>query len=219
MLGLSGGEECSIIALRCAKMSLKISGGYHNYKTLLHSPCLRLSQTHQHLSVAFFFLFGVSDASLESVNNAHLPLFHFKLSSNVRLSSWGRFLLAVWYRKDRSVPITAGRRLYWEVIPGEPQVKELWSCVMVQSVDFCLKCKAEWRLWFLSRPMQVVVLWLSALPSIDKGTVDVYVIMAGFKERGSTWERRFRFFLSSVRRTVWSGNFQRECSSNWHWVP
>lgn len=55
----------------------------------------------------------------------------------------------------------------------------------VQSVDFCLKCKAEWRLWFLSRPTQVAVLWLSALLSIDKGTIDVYVIMAGFKERGS----------------------------------
>lgn len=67
------------------------------------------------------------------------------------------------------------------MILGEPESKELESCETVQSVDFCLKCKAEWRLWFLSRPTQVAVLWLSV--SLDKGRVDVYVIMAGFKER------------------------------------
>lgn len=54
-----------------------------------------------------------------------------------------------------------------------------------RSEDFCLKCAAEWRLWFLSRPTQVAVLRLCAPLSIDEGTVDVYVIMAGFKERGS----------------------------------
>lgn len=53
--------------------------------------------------------------------------------------------------------------------------------------EICGLDPAEWVLWPLSRSTQVAVLLLSVWLSIDildNGTVDVYVIMGRFKERG-----------------------------------
>lgn len=89
MLGLSGSEECSIIALRCAKMSMTKS--LVVITTIKHSDTLpvynsAISAKHTNTCWLYFFLFGAPDASSEGVNNAHLPPFHFKLSLNVHLA-------------------------------------------------------------------------------------------------------------------------------------
>lgn len=119
MLGLSGGEESSIIALRCAKMSMTRSLVVITTIKLSHTlPVCISAVSAKHTNTCwlhFFFLFYffpvASDASSESVNNAHLPPFYFKLSLNVCLAFWGRFLSAAWYRNDKGVTIMEGKRV------------------------------------------------------------------------------------------------------------
>lgn len=76
--------------------------------------------------------------------------------------------------------------------------------------EICGLDPAEWVLWPLSRSTQVAVLLLSVWLSIDildNGTVDVYVIMGRFKERGF-FERAVSGFC--LKRIVWSEVCQLE---------
>lgn len=89
--------------------------------TIKHSNTLpvcgpAISTKHTSTCRLHFFPFAASDASPESVNNAHLPPFHFQLYSNISLAFWGRFLSI---RQRRRVPIEEGKGLNWGVMPGE----------------------------------------------------------------------------------------------------